>query len=378
MVLYKEFFTMGNYYLSKGMQRALTIAREEAVRLQHESIGLEHFLLGILSAEDEMNEYVLQKKKLLTRSLQLMINDFSPKRPFLPEYLAYSSAVDRIFDFAINEGIQRNLTRIDVNAVLLGFANDPSGMQLLEKLNVSPGKIRESARDHLQRSQDGVESISSNQAAAQSSSKKGFFSEHGTGIKRLLDHFPCSPYILASASPPFYLCKTDYGMEGGPEEINLTHIGFEFAHPKCDARFEPTQPVQRIRVENWKDKRLGDLRLWLTLNRIDMALSDDPQHLPEMFRMLFDKNQADLSRGRQILNTVTWTAHSGSGLSFNAAHWDNAQIPVGWAYSKNEGPFLVIVTLGISYDNFLESLDSLVILRSNDNALINKLQEELK
>jgi hypothetical protein len=368
---------MRNYYLSKGFERALTIAREEAVRLQHESIRLEHFLLGILSAEDEMNEYVLQNKKRLTQSLQLMINDFPSKKPFLPEYLAYSSAVNHVFDFALNQGVQRNLTRIDVNAVLLGFTNDPNGIQLLEKLNVLPRKIRESATYHLQKLQDGIESISSNPAADHFFGRKEYFSEHRASIKRLVDDFPCPLYTLASKSPSFYLCKTDHGMEGGPEEIRLSHIGFEFAYPKCDAKFEPTQLVQRVRVENWKDKRLGDLRLWLSLNSIDMAISDDPQHLPQMFRMLLDKKDADLTLGRRILNMVTWTPHSGSGLSFNVAHWDNAQIPVGWAYSNNEGPLIVIVTLSLSYDEFLQTLDSLVVLTPDNDTLINKLQEEM-
>jgi len=198
-----------------------------------------------------------------------------------------------------------------------------------------------------------------------------------TDLKKILAKCRYPLYILVNQSQAFRLCGSDFGINNGV----LNNISFGFARPFCFAAFHDLKRLQLVRIGNWGKNAFGKRRAWLTWTNFQpRMISEGLLQPPTEFQGLLGApgGAIDLARWEQLFAETAWEPYSGSGLHFNMAYWDGEQVPVGWAYSAEEEPLVVVAALGVPRSDFLEVLQSLVILHQNDEPLIGNFQEEMR
>jgi ATP-dependent Clp protease ATP-binding subunit ClpA len=135
--------------LTIGAKRVLARVFDEAIWLEHEKIGTQHMLLGLLLEEDCAAAELLRKLGL---SIEKVREDLtrSADRPPSEEAKLYDPAVRGLILFAHHEASVLGAAEINAEHMLLGLLSQDQGLLLrlagvhFDVESVSPG-IRESA-----------------------------------------------------------------------------------------------------------------------------------------------------------------------------------------------------------------------------------------
>jgi len=372
---------MKELYLAKSVRRALSLARGEAFRLHCDQIGIVHLIFGLVFAEREMHEHIFHDLDLVPDRVSQLVESLLGQSLLSPENLPVSPRVKHLIELAIGESHLRGHASVDIEVMLFVLANDPEGVQLFEQLGVSPEKVRSQMHYVLKESPAPLTQVHPLEVNEYSVLREKFWTPyHTVDIKKLLAECSYPVYTLVSESQSFYLCKVDFELS---QDTYLDNISFEFAYPHCSAASGDLRLMQRVRVGNWGKTGLGNMCLWRTMANINATtILGDLRRLPSALVGLAGQpdsfTKADIVRWKDLLADASWEVHAGSELHFKYAYWDGGQIPVGWAYSAEEEPLVVIATLSVSRSDFVRVLESLIVLRQNNEALINKLQEEIK
>ena len=137
-------------------RRVLSLAQEEAERLQHNYIGTEHLLLGLIREEGGVAGRVLRELGLRTatrrgtgRAHDARVDAHRPDGP--PEL---SPGTKRVLELAVDEARRMGHHYIGTEHLLLGLVRLPEGVaiDILKRLGVSPEEVRRQTRRVLQES----------------------------------------------------------------------------------------------------------------------------------------------------------------------------------------------------------------------------------
>ncbi len=139
------------YYTAEG-QRALVLAREEAVSLRHRLIDPEHLVLGILKVKDPTIESIFAQLHVdasrLAEALAFVVgrgNKAIISRPTMSQ--ATRSALQRAADFAA----RLDKAKVGIEHLLLGVLGDEDGVAvgILENFGLSRHKVEQEIQVHL-------------------------------------------------------------------------------------------------------------------------------------------------------------------------------------------------------------------------------------
>jgi ATP-dependent Clp protease ATP-binding subunit ClpA len=125
-------------------RRALSIAQEEALELQHDMLGTEHLLLGLIRERAGLAGQVLENMGLYAHYVRprlLQLTDIQPAPN--AEIMGLSYAYKRVLDYASQESRARNHSLISTGHLLfhlLRFTDDPS-VRALRRLNIKPQEV---------------------------------------------------------------------------------------------------------------------------------------------------------------------------------------------------------------------------------------------
>jgi len=137
---------------TKKTQRVLSRAVEEARRLNHDYVGTEHLLLGLVKEENGITAKVLRSMDVKPTHVIRTLEHMMPKRrgtrvnrPVL------TPSTKRVIQAAIDEARNMGHHYIDPGHLLLGLAaHEPCiATQVLEKLGVDPQRLRTATVRHL-------------------------------------------------------------------------------------------------------------------------------------------------------------------------------------------------------------------------------------
>ena len=131
--------------LTEEARKVLKLASEEAYRLNHEYIGTEHLLLGLVKDRDGTaadilqnlnikNKVRLEVEKLIQSGHQLITDQKLPLTP----------AAKQVIDYAIEEARNSNQNLVEIEHLLLGLLREQDGVaaQILKNFGVKPEDIR--------------------------------------------------------------------------------------------------------------------------------------------------------------------------------------------------------------------------------------------
>jgi len=136
-------------------RRVLSLAQEEAERLNHNYIGSEHLLLGLLREEGGVAGRVLRDVGLEVNRVQAMVERMvgtGTRTPFTKIELAPTTK--RVLELAVEEARRMGQHYISTEHLLLGLArqNDGTVADILKKFGVTTEQIRRQTRRMLKES----------------------------------------------------------------------------------------------------------------------------------------------------------------------------------------------------------------------------------
>ena len=183
-------------------RRVLSLAQEEAERMQHSHIGTEHLLLGLMREEGGVAGRVLRELGLRQSQVEKLVEKFTAgnERPGVTR-MDLSPATKRVLELAVEEARRMGHHYIGTEHLLLGLVRHPDGvaMDVFNELKISPDEIRRQTRrvlqeNPLQSSRRSLEAPQERQPRA-SSAKTPLVDQLATDLTALAEEGKLDPVI---------------------------------------------------------------------------------------------------------------------------------------------------------------------------------------
>ncbi|NNG15460.1 MAG: ATP-dependent Clp protease ATP-binding subunit, partial [Gemmatimonadales bacterium] len=154
-----------NYNFTDRVRKVLAMAREEAIRLQHDYVGTEHILLGLIREGEGVAAAVLMNLNVDLDQVQERTEEQvrKGKAGATMGELPYTSRAKKVLEFAVAEAREMSHSYVGTEHLLLGLLREEKGVaaQVLESLGVTLEQARDQTLKLL-----GTDMPSPGQAAA--------------------------------------------------------------------------------------------------------------------------------------------------------------------------------------------------------------------
>ncbi len=133
-------------------RRVLSLAHEEAERLNQERVGTEHLLLALIQEDGGVASRVLHDLGLEEDRIKEIIERLTDKSGVKPTQIELGADTQQVFEGAIEEARRMGHHYIGTEHLLLGLVNANNGLSVdvLKKLGVTAEQIRRQTRRVLQ------------------------------------------------------------------------------------------------------------------------------------------------------------------------------------------------------------------------------------
>ncbi|KPJ83626.1 MAG: NDP-hexose 4-ketoreductase [Gemmatimonas sp. SG8_23] len=135
-----------NYNFTDRVRKVLAMAREEAIRLQHDYVGTEHILLGLIREGEGVAAAVLQNLSVDLDQIHERVEESvrKGKATIALGELPYTSRAKKVLEFAMAEARDFNHSYVGTEHLLLGLLREEKGIaaQVLNSLGVTLDEAR--------------------------------------------------------------------------------------------------------------------------------------------------------------------------------------------------------------------------------------------
>jgi uncharacterized damage-inducible protein DinB len=135
-----------NYDFTDRLRKVLGLAREEAIGLQHDYVGTEHILLGLIREGEGVAAAVLMNLRVDVEQIHERIEESvrKGKATIALGELPYTSRGKKVLEHAIMEASEWNHAYVGTEHLLLGLLREERGIgaQVLHSLGVTLDKAR--------------------------------------------------------------------------------------------------------------------------------------------------------------------------------------------------------------------------------------------
>jgi ATP-dependent Clp protease ATP-binding subunit ClpC len=135
-----------NYNFTDRVRKVLAMARDEAIRLQHDYVGTEHILLGLIREGEGVAAAVLTNLSADLDQIHERIEEsVKPgKATIALGELPYTSRAKKVLEFAMAEARELNHSYVGTEHLLLGLLREEKGIaaQVLNSLGISLEEAR--------------------------------------------------------------------------------------------------------------------------------------------------------------------------------------------------------------------------------------------
>ncbi|HEX8359932.1 MAG TPA: ATP-dependent Clp protease ATP-binding subunit, partial [Longimicrobium sp.] len=181
-----------NYNFTDRVRKVLAMAREEAIRLQHDYVGTEHILLGLIREGEGVAAAVLNNLAVDLEQVQEKVEESvrRGKATIALGELPYTSRAKKVLEFAMAEARELNHSYVGTEHLLLGLLREEKGIaaEVLGQLGVGLEDARRETLKLLGSEPSSQPTASSSLGSGSSSTPAG-----GKGEKKsktpALDHF---------------------------------------------------------------------------------------------------------------------------------------------------------------------------------------------
>jgi ATP-dependent Clp protease ATP-binding subunit ClpC len=135
-----------NYNFTDRVRKVLAMAREEAIRLQHDYVGTEHILLGLIREGEGVAAAVLTNLAVDLDQVHERVEESvrKGKATIALGELPYTSRAKKVLEFAMAEAREFNHSYVGTEHLLLGLLREEKGIaaQVLNSLGVTLEEAR--------------------------------------------------------------------------------------------------------------------------------------------------------------------------------------------------------------------------------------------
>ncbi len=136
-----------NYNFTDRVRKVLSMAREEAIRLQHPYVGTEHLLLGLVREGQGMAAAVVSSFSVDAEQLRERVEESvrRGKSTITLGELPYTSRAKKVLEFAMAEARELSHSYVGTEHLLLGLLREEKGIAaaVLTQLGISLEAARE-------------------------------------------------------------------------------------------------------------------------------------------------------------------------------------------------------------------------------------------
>ena len=128
----------------------MVLAQEEARMLNHNYIGTEHLLLGLVHEGEGIAARALESLGITLNSVREQVQDIIGPGANAPSgHIPFTPRAKKVLELSMREAIQLNHGYIGTEHILLGMvrANEGVANQVLAKLGVEPAAVRQAVMD---------------------------------------------------------------------------------------------------------------------------------------------------------------------------------------------------------------------------------------
>jgi ATP-dependent Clp protease ATP-binding subunit ClpC len=130
-----------NYNFTDRVRKVLAMAREEAIRLQHDYVGTEHILLGLIREGEGVAAAVLTNLSVDLDQIHERVEESvrKGKATIALGELPYTSRAKKVLEFAMAEAKDFNHSYVGTEHLLLGLLREEKGIaaQVLNSLGIT-------------------------------------------------------------------------------------------------------------------------------------------------------------------------------------------------------------------------------------------------
>jgi len=131
---------------TEDARRVMTLAQDEALQLDHNFIGAEHLLLGLVGVEGGVAAKALKTLGVVLDAVRREVESIEGrgKHPVLGE-IGLTPRLKKILELAVDEARRRKDAQVGTEHLLLGLLRGGKGIAVdaLARLAVSPERARE-------------------------------------------------------------------------------------------------------------------------------------------------------------------------------------------------------------------------------------------
>ena len=125
---------------------AVVLAEEEARRLDHNWIGTEHLLLGLLRQGDSVAAQALESLGVSLDAVRQQVEEITGRGQQVPsEVIPFTPRAKKVLELSLRESVQLGQNYIGPEHILLGLLREGDGVapQVLVKLGTDLNRVRE-------------------------------------------------------------------------------------------------------------------------------------------------------------------------------------------------------------------------------------------
>jgi ATP-dependent Clp protease ATP-binding subunit ClpC len=121
-----------NYNFTDRVRKVLAMAREEAIRLQHDYVGTEHILLGLIREGEGVAAAVLSNLNVDLDQIHERVEESvrKGKATIALGELPYTSRAKKVLEFAMAEARDFNHSYVGTEHLLLGLLREEKGIAI--------------------------------------------------------------------------------------------------------------------------------------------------------------------------------------------------------------------------------------------------------
>ena len=133
-------------------RRVIVLAQEEARALQHNYIGTEHLLLGLIRAGDGVAAKALEAKGVTLEDTRKQVEEMIGKGTAAPTgHIPFTPHAKQVLELSLREALQLGHSYIGTEHILLGLIREGEGVgtQVLIKMDVDLSDLRSTTIDMI-------------------------------------------------------------------------------------------------------------------------------------------------------------------------------------------------------------------------------------
>jgi ATP-dependent Clp protease ATP-binding subunit ClpC len=133
-------------------RRVVKLAEEEARRLDHNWIGTEHILLGLIREGEGVAAKALESLGISLQAVRQDVEEITglgQQDPF--EHIPFTPRSKKVLELSLRESLQLGHNYIGTEHILLGLIRERDGVaaQVLVRLGAEPNRVRQQVIERL-------------------------------------------------------------------------------------------------------------------------------------------------------------------------------------------------------------------------------------